>query len=499
MGPGASPLVGVAICVAGKFYDSVACFVSSRRNTCISVALNVQKLAHKRLSSKHGQRKDAYRSTERSRLLPDGQTPNGVPTEPALLSRSVSDPELHRVPSSSVLIPNGGLGARPRQYMRTDSAASHNSSLGASRGESSVDNGGGTKSKGRAQTSESAQRPRTDKKYLREPLWWLGISLMALGEFGNFLSYAFAPASLVAPLGSIALVANVGLAPLIVKEPFRKRDLLGCLIAFLGGATVVYSSKSSDKQLFPGEVLAAITTPLFLGYAGGSILCIGILAYLSRTRFGDRFVLIDLGICALSGGFTVLSTKAISSFLTLLFVDAFRYWITYPILLVLLSTALVQVNFINKALQRFEARLVIPIQFMTFSLSTIVGSAVLYREFDNVDLPTLLNFAFGCALSALGVWLITKDPAQDEEDKTREQSLPRPVTHSGTSVPRIAIDSPVSTRSRKLSLTLGGTQYLLAHSPAKSTSLLQARLEASGDEDHENDDGLGLLQNNDNL
>ena len=119
----------------------------------------------------------------------------------------------------------------------------------------------------------------------------------------------------------------------------------------------------------------------------------------------------------------MLSTKAFSSLLTLLFLDTFRYPIVYPILLVLVSTAFVQVNFINKALQRFESRVVVPCQFMSFALSTIgetlvrrhlrahlliwrslaVGSAVLYREFDDVDLPSFLNFAFGCVLSGAGV------------------------------------------------------------------------------------------------
>jgi magnesium transporter len=80
---------------------------------------------------------------------------------------------------------------------------------------------------------------------------------------------------------------------------------------------------------------------------------------------------LTLGASRAQGGFTVLATKAFSSFLTLIFLDTFKYWITYPILFVLISTAFVQVNFINKALQRFESRVVIPSQFMSFALSTI--------------------------------------------------------------------------------------------------------------------------------
>lgn len=39
--------------------------------------------------------------------------------------------------------------------------------------------------------------------YLRSKLWWLGMVLIAVGEGGNFLSYGFAPASVVAPLGTV--------------------------------------------------------------------------------------------------------------------------------------------------------------------------------------------------------------------------------------------------------------------------------------------------------
>ncbi|KAL0459139.1 UNVERIFIED_CONTAM: putative magnesium transporter NIPA3 [Sesamum latifolium] len=36
--------------------------------------------------------------------------------------------------------------------------------------------------------------------YLMEPLWWLGMITMVIGEVANFVAYAFAPAVLVTPL-----------------------------------------------------------------------------------------------------------------------------------------------------------------------------------------------------------------------------------------------------------------------------------------------------------
>jgi hypothetical protein len=42
--------------------------------------------------------------------------------------------------------------------------------------------------------------------YTSKPLWWLGIAVMAIGELGNFIAYSLAPAILVIPLGTVALV-----------------------------------------------------------------------------------------------------------------------------------------------------------------------------------------------------------------------------------------------------------------------------------------------------
>jgi len=37
---------------------------------------------------------------------------------------------------------------------------------------------------------------------------WMGFLLMNVGEMGNFISYAFAPASVVAPLGTVRPVPS---------------------------------------------------------------------------------------------------------------------------------------------------------------------------------------------------------------------------------------------------------------------------------------------------
>lgn len=72
---------------------------------------------------------------------------------------------------------------------------------------------------------------------------------MTVGELGNFTSYAFAPASVVAPLGTTALIANCFIAPLMLKERFKTKDLLGIALSVLGAVIVVLCGRSENRAV----------------------------------------------------------------------------------------------------------------------------------------------------------------------------------------------------------------------------------------------------------
>ncbi|KAI2630543.1 DUF803-domain-containing protein [Xylaria nigripes] len=264
-------------------------------------------------------------------------------------------------------------------------------------------------------TESSNDVPKVASTYLKSPSWWLGQVLMTVGEMGNFLAYGFAPASIVSPLGVVALISNCVIAPIFFGEVFRKQDFWGVLIAVGGAITVVLSAKGEETKLDPHDVWDAITTMEFEIYLGITSFFIVVLMWAS-PRYGNRTILIDLGLVGLFGGYTALTTKGVSSMLSSTFFKAFATPVTYGLVAVLLGTAVMQVRYVNKALQRFDSTQVIPIQFVLFTLSVIVGSAVLYRDFERTTAEQAAKFVGGCLLTFFGVFLITSGRLRRDDD-----------------------------------------------------------------------------------
>ncbi|KAF2714841.1 DUF803-domain-containing protein [Pleomassaria siparia CBS 279.74] len=259
------------------------------------------------------------------------------------------------------------------------------------------------------------------QSYLKSPYWWAGIILMTTGEAGNFLAYGFAPASIVSPLGVVALISNCIIAPFMLKEPLRKRDGLGVLVAVGGAVTVVLSANDNNPKLGPHEIWDLITRwefETYLGITAGVIICL----MFASNKYGDKNILIDLGVVGLFGGFTALSTKGVASMLSYTLWRAITFPVTYLLASILIFTAIMQIKYINRALQRFDATQVIPVQFVTFTLSVILGSAILYRDFERTSGEDAGKFVGGCALTFTGVWLITSGRSRrnNEDDENRE-------------------------------------------------------------------------------
>ncbi|KAI6489140.1 hypothetical protein MCOR13_008802 [Pyricularia oryzae] len=375
-------------------------------NVLIALALNVQRYAHIRLHHERAEIKararQALRDAKRKRQD---------------LARSGSYGSLD---SSSTEHGKRDLDIVRSDIVEEEAAAGNGASDETEPLLHRFRSGGSQDEDGYGTTTSPGGRNKHDDvstiSYLRSPYWWLGQILITVGEMGNFLAYGFAPASIVSPLGVVALISNCVIAPIIFKETFRQRDFWGVVVAVAGAVTVVFSANTQENKLAPDDVWHAITALEFEIYMGISCFFIVLLMWAS-PRYGHRSILIDLGLVGLFGAYTALSTKGVSSMLSSTLLGAFRTPVTYALLFVLLATAVMQVRYVNKALQRFDSTQVIPIQFVIFTLSVIIGSAILYRDFEHTKAEQAVTFVGGCVLTFFGVFLITSGrPHHDDEE-----------------------------------------------------------------------------------
>ena len=66
----------------------------------------------------------------------------------------------------------------------------------------------------------------------------------------------------------------------------------------------------------------------------------------------------------------------------------------------------------------------VPVYYVLFTLSTIVGSNILYRDFENEDPHTIFLFGTGCALTFYGVWLLTSRRQRGDKSTRSTPLLP---------------------------------------------------------------------------
>ena len=377
-------------------------------NVLISLALNIQRYAHLRIDRQYNKTKDS--SPPRRKQSPNGTRNYGTSQSEGANGKQPETSE----PSQDPFRNRHSSSYSPDAEEEDESRPLHRS----------FDSDTTLK---RHEKDEDSDESRPS--YLRSPYWWVGIVLMTVGEAGNFLAYGFAPASIVSPLGVVALISNCVIAPFLLKERFRLRDLAGVLVAIGGAVTVVLSAKQREKKLGPNELWETIKRWEFLLYVIITTVAIIVLMFLS-PKYGTKTILVNLGLVGLYGGYTALSTKGVASLLSVSYFDAFTYPIFYPLLLILIASAVMQIRYLNRALQTFNATQVIPTQFVLFTLSVIIGSAVLYRDFEATTADRVVKFVCGCLLTFFGVYLITskREPRDNEgydedEEEGGEESI----------------------------------------------------------------------------
>ncbi|XP_068308108.1 probable magnesium transporter NIPA4 [Pyrus communis] len=249
--------------------------------------------------------------------------------------------------------------------------------------------------------------------YLYEPLWWVGMITMIVGEIANFAAYAFAPAILVTPLGALSIIISAVLAHIILRERLHIFGVLGCALCVVGSTTIVLHAPQERMIESVTEVWDLAMEPGFLLYAALVITAVFILIFHFIPQYGQTHIMVYIGVCSLVGSLSVMSVKAlgIALKLTLSGMNQLVYPQTWVFTLVVISCVLTQMNYLNKALDTFNTAVVSPIYYVMFTSLTILASVIMFKDWDRQSPTQVVTEMCGFVTILGGTFLLhrTKD------------------------------------------------------------------------------------------
>ncbi|GAA5867009.1 hypothetical protein JCM8547_008407 [Rhodosporidiobolus lusitaniae] len=266
--------------------------------------------------------------------------------------------------------------------------------------------------------------------YLKSPLWWTGMIIMIVGEICNLIAYSFADAILVTPMGSIAVVTSGALSHFVLKERLTTFGWIGSALCVLGSIIIALNGPSSHDSADIDSFMHLFIAPGFLVWLGLTIAASVGMIFFVAPRWGKKNMLVYIGICSLLGGLSVACTSGLgSAILTAIRGDKSQWgkWFLWFLLAFCVITLLLEVNYLNKALELFNTAMVTPVYFVIFTSCTLVTSIILHKGFSGSTTSEIITLVLGFLVICLGITILQLSKI-DPEDLKESAMLDRRST-----------------------------------------------------------------------
>ena len=299
---------------------------------------------------------------------------------------------------------------------------------------------------------QNAAKPtEQQKKYTAQPGWIIGMVLVFIGSIGDFSALALAAESIVAPIGSITLVANVVFAHYWLKESINWRELSGTAMIVIGSVLSVAFGDHTAVSYTVRDLLSFYGRTLFIIYA---IIAFSAAIYMfmqhkrmtplkqklvdsykryevaydasdQATMDYEDFMIVALeakykpferfhpfSLCALSGilgAQSVMFGKAVSELISTTISGDNQLFnpLFYLFLIAMLACVFGQLHFLAIALNFFDALYVVPVFQCFFISGSTIGGACFFGEFDDFNGLQWTLFPLGFIITIGGVLILS--------------------------------------------------------------------------------------------
>ena len=263
--------------------------------------------------------------------------------------------------------------------------------------------------------------------------WLIGTCIFVCGSLFNFVSFGYAPQSMLASLESSQFVANVIFSKIILGAEITRNQIIGTVL-LVGGCITVVMSSSHETTEYTAEGLMELYTRVpyivFLCLVAVTLPTVRVIynMYDKRLEDGDPLphssAVLPITYCifsAIVGTQQFLFAKCLSELLRLT-VEGENQLVkpfTYFCLVMWIGTATYWVYRMNDALKRFPGAFIIPVLQVHFTMIAIVSGGIYFEEL--IGLPGLCcpgytGFFLGVFVVFLGVYML----APPDHDKHAE-------------------------------------------------------------------------------
>lgn len=190
---------------------------------------------------------------------------------------------------------------------------------------------------------------------------------------------------------------------------------------------VLHAPKERDIESVK-QLWRLATQPGFIVYTVIVLIVVGVLIFCYAPRYGPTNMMVYIGICSLMGSLTVMSVKALGIALKLTFSGSnqFKYFQTWFFTIVVISFSLMQIIFLNKALDTFNTAVISPVYYVMFTTFTILASMIMFKDWDSQNASQIVTELCGFVTILSGTFLLhkTKDMGNEKSTNTSVSSSP---------------------------------------------------------------------------
>ncbi|XP_004082286.1 NIPA-like protein 3 [Oryzias latipes] len=259
---------------------------------------------------------------------------------------------------------------------------------------------------------------KDQRTFYHTKTWWCGFVFTCIGESANFVSYAFAPLAVVAPLNAVSVLTSSILGFLFLHEKSKPKEfakhygliILGYFITAGGTYLFVSFGPNSHEKLEAENIIKHIVGWPVLLYLLLEIILFCLLLYFHKQRRVNYLVVILL-LVALLGSVTVITVKAVSGMLVLSIEGNIQ--LDNPIFSVMfvcmMASVIFQARFLSQACKLHDSSLVMSVNYILSTVFAVVAGAVFYLEFNKEEVLNICMYVLGSVLCFLGVFLMTKN------------------------------------------------------------------------------------------